>query len=141
MLLSTVTFANKTEVKVIQSNESKIVLQVTFSEPYLQAVKTPRGEAFVISADKAYPLLSTGNPDVPRVAESVLIPDLGSMEITAINIDAQIVENMEVPPSKGSIARDINPNDVPFTYGESYQKNKFFPAKAASLDVPYILND
>jgi hypothetical protein len=141
MLLSTAAFANQTEVKVVQSNETKIVLQVTFSEPQLNAVKTPRGEAFVVSADQAYPILSQGNPDVPRVAESVIIPDFGSMEISVINVDARIIENIEIAPSKGSISRDINPLDVPFVFGEAYQKNEFFPKSAASLDNPYILRD
>ena len=67
LIVSPKVFANQTKVKVLQSTESKIVLQVEFSEPQFTSVETPRGKAFVVSADKAYPILSEGMPDVPRV--------------------------------------------------------------------------
>ncbi|MGI6479507.1 MAG: C25 family cysteine peptidase [Salinivirgaceae bacterium] len=141
LIVSPKVFANQTKVKVLQSTESKIVLQVEFSEPQFTSVETPRGKAFVVSADKAYPILSEGMPDVPRVAESIIIPDLGTMEISVIDVDCRIIDNIEIAPSKGNILRTVNPEDVPYIYGEAYQIDKFFPEKNASLDTPYILRD
>ncbi|HOG20166.1 MAG TPA: C25 family cysteine peptidase, partial [Salinivirgaceae bacterium] len=140
-IVSPKVFANPTKVKVLESTESKIVLQVEFSEPQFTSVETPRGKAFVVSADKAYPILSEGMPDVPRVAESIIIPDLGTMEISVIDVDCRIIDDIEIAPSKGNILRTINPDDVPYVYGDTYQKNKFYPEKNVSLDTPYILRD
>jgi len=141
LIVSPKVFANQTKVKVLESTESKIVLQVEFSEPQFVSVETPRGKAFVVSTDKAYPILAEGMPDVPRVAESIIIPDLGTMEIYAIDVDFRTIEDIEIAPSKGNILRTVNPEDVPYVYGDAYQKNKFYPEKNASLDTPYILRD
>ncbi|MBK7526949.1 MAG: T9SS type A sorting domain-containing protein [Sphingobacteriales bacterium] len=46
-----------------------------------------------------------------------------------------------VAPSKGSLSRQINPADVPFTYGAAYNKSAFYPEEIATLRKPYILRD
>ena len=48
---------------------------------------------------------------------------------------------MEVAPSKGDFPRSINPDDVPYTYGEAYSTDAFFPAQKVGLYDPYILRD
>ena len=62
------------------------------------------------------------------------------MEISVIDVDCRIIDNIEIAPSKGNILRTVNPEDVPYIYGEAYQIDKFFPENA-SLDTPYILRD
>ena len=62
----------------------------------------------------------------------------------AVNvIDAQYTDytNISIAPSKGNFSRQINPDDVPYTYGAMYQQDAFWPATQAYLEKPYILRD
>ena len=51
-------------------------------------------------------------------------------------MDAQYADfPMEVAPSKGDFSRQINPEDVPFTYGPAYDNNAFFSPKGRLTDL------
>ena len=50
-------------------------------------------------------------------------------------------ENIEISPSKGNLKRNINPSDVPFTFGEIYNKNKFFPGNLVFLGDVFNLRN
>ena len=58
-------------------------------------------------------------------------------------VDAQYMdfEGIEVAPSKGDFPRTIDPATVPYTYGECYHQNAFFPASNVGLYEPYIVRD
>ena len=51
------------------------------------------------------------------------------------------VQNVALAPSKGNLYRDQDPNAVPYTYGEEYITNAFFPSAEAELRAPYCVRD
>ena len=57
-------------------------------------------------------------------------------------IDAQYTDytDMDIAPSKGNFSRQINPDDVPYTYGPMYEENAFFPATQALAAWMYFLS-
>ena len=46
-----------------------------------------------------------------------------------------------VLPSKGLISRNVNPDDIPYTFGDVYQQDTYYPEKINKLGEPYILRD
>ena len=66
---------------------------------------------------------------------------MAQMEVSVKDAKYQDFEGVEVAPSKGNLSRQINPDDVPFRYGEAYTHDRFFPDAQARLDEPYILRD
>ena len=86
-------------------------------------------------------MLEEGSPDLPLFAIPVLIGDRAAMEVKVKEVEYQDFENMEIAPSKGNFSREIDPDEVPFRYGEVYAQNRFFPDNQAQLDEPYILRD
>ena len=86
-------------------------------------------------------MLEEGSPDLPLYAIPVLIDDLAAMEVQVKEAKYQDFEGIEIAPSKGNFSREINPDEVPFRYGDAYAQNRFFPGFQAQLDQPYILRD
>ncbi len=63
------------------------------------------------------------------------------MIINVQKTEFQEFDNIEIAPSKGNFSREIDPESVPYRYGEVYSNNAFYPASQAHLGEPYILRD
>ena len=102
---------------------------------------TPRGIEHRIDLVGGTSILESGSPDIDKWAASVIIPDNARMEVNVISSEYEEFENVSIAPSKGNFTRDINPSDVPFVYGDTYEQDAFFPGHLAQLRDPYIVRD
>lgn len=128
------------QVKLISSSEEQIVVNFTLGGFSTTRVETPNGIQNVISVPKMAASLIAGTPDLPQFPIPAIIGDRAEMSVAVT--DAQFTEfSIEVAPSKGNISRSINPDEVPYTYGEMYSQNAFYPAEQAYLEAPYIIRD
>ncbi len=135
-------FAQKAQtVKLIQSTEQRVVVNFQLNKYTTDKVKTPQGDQFIVNAPDMASMLEAGAPNLPTLPIPVLIGDRAEMSVKVIDAQYTDYSNMAVAPSKGNISRQINPDDVPYTYGEMYQQDAFWPAAQATLDAPYILRD
>ena len=128
------------QVELISSSEEQIVVSFSLGGFYTNRVETPNGIQNVISVPKMAANLVAGTPDLPQFPIPAIIGDRAEMQVSVI--DAQYTDfNIEVAPSKGNISRQVNPNDVPYTYGAMYSQDAFYPAAQAYLEAPYISRD
>jgi len=143
LLLTLVSFASfgQQRITLTASNESMVNITVDVPEFATTTVNTPRGEAFVVSIPKTISGSAAGEPELPLIAIPVIIGDNALMSVEVTKSEYTDYENMEIAPSKGDFPRSINPDDVPYTYGNAYQQNAFFPSVIAKLDEPYIHRD
>ena len=126
---------------LISSTENEVVVEVSLDGFYTQNVTTPNGKQMVVSVNKMATELEAGAPQLPYDVIPVMIGDMAEMNVSVVNSSYVDYENIEVAPSKGNISRQVNPEDVAYTYGEMYQQNAFWPAAQATLDAPYIIRD
>jgi len=126
---------------LVSSTENEVVVNFELGGFYTTNVKTPNGTQVVVSVDKMAVELEAGAPQLPYEVVPVMIGDLAEMNVNVISSKYVDFENVEVAPSKGNFSRQINPDDVPYTYGAMYQQNAFYPASQATLDTPYIVRD
>ena len=129
------------QTRLISSNENSIMVNVQVPGFYTTTVTTPRGEAYVISMPKAVSTAQAGEPNVPMTGIPAIIGDQARMDIRVVNAKYQDFEGIEVAPSKGDFPRSIDPATVPYTYGECYNQDAFFPASNVGLYDPYIIRD
>jgi hypothetical protein len=94
-----------------------------------------------ISIDGESNILTNGAPDIPNICRSIIIPDTAEMDVTVISSTYEEYSNVLIAPSKGNLLRTVNPDDVPFEFGNEYNINNFYPGKIVELDEPYILRD
>ncbi|MCR5646569.1 MAG: T9SS type A sorting domain-containing protein [Bacteroidales bacterium] len=129
------------QYQLITSNETNITIDIQAPEFQTQAVVTPQGEAFVVTAPKAMNRAEAGEPDLPLLVIPTVIGDDALMQVEVIESEYTDYQNINIAPSKGDFPRSVNPEDVPYTYGEAYQRNAFFPTQLVQLDEPYIHRD
>ena len=128
------------QTTLVSSSENQITVNLQVPGFYTQEVTTPRGEANLITVPRTVSTAAAGEPKLPMIAIPAIVGDRQHYGIRII--DAQYTDfQMAVAPSKGDFPRTINPADVPYTYGEAYSTNAFFPAQNVDLYEPYILRD
>jgi len=128
------------QTTLVSSSENQITVNLQVPGFYAFEVNTPRGEANIISVPKTVSTAAAGEPNLPMIAVPAIIGDQQHYNIRVV--DAQYSDfQMEVAPSKGDFPRTVNPEDVPYTYGDAYSTDAFFPTQNVSLYEPYILRD
>ena len=128
------------QTTLVASSENQITVNMQVPGFYTFEVTTPRGEANIISVPRTVSTAEAGEPNLPMIAVPAIIGDQQHYSIRLI--DAQYTDfQIEVAPSKGDFPRTVNPDDVPYTYGEAYSTDAFFPAQNVGLYDPYILRD
>ena len=84
--------------------------------------------------------LEVGNPELPIVARSIIIPPTAKMNWEIISSSHHELNGM-IAPSKGILYRNINPETVPYYFSDVYQKDSFFPENLVELSEPYLLRE
>lgn len=126
--------------QLVTSTEQSIIVNVQVPGFYTTKVVTPRGVANIISVPKTVSTALAGEPNLPMIAIPAIIGDKQHYGIRVI--DAQYQDfNINVAPSKGDFSREIDPANVPYSYGEAYNHDTFFPESNIGLYAPYILRD
>ena len=127
--------------QLVSSSEESIKVKVQVPGFYTTNVTTPKGEAKIVSLPKSVSTAHAGEPNVPMTGIPVMIGDKARMSVRVIEAQYMDFESIEVAPSKGDFPRTIDPATVPYTYGECYNENAFFPNSNLDLYEPYILRD
>lgn len=128
-------------VELLSSTEQETTVDFSLAGYFSETVNTPQGPQQIINAPKMASMLEEGAPDLPHFAIPVAIGDCAKMTVKVQKADFQEFDNIEIAPSKGNFSREIDPENVPYRYGEAYFSNAFYPASQAQLSDPYILRD
>ena len=128
-------------VKLVSCSEKEITVDFRLEGFYQKTVNTPHGLQQLISVPKMASLLKEGEPDLPLFAIPILIDDAAKMEIQIRKAIYKEYNDVEIAPSKGNLKRNINPEDIPYRYGETYSQDKFYPSCQTTLAQPYIMRD
>ncbi len=129
---------SKVSIELISSDIKSSVLQLELGGFYKTGNEQ---DGYSISSPETSPFLQEGAPNLGKIACSVIIPDIGAMQIEVLSSSFKDFENYNVTPSKGNLTRNINPADIPFIKGKEYLQNEFWPSSVASLNDPYIIRD
>ena len=126
---------------LVSASEEEIIVDVKVDGFFKEKVMTSRGNQVIISGEDMASMLVAGAPDLPLYPISMVIGDKAEMSVSVLNSKYVDFENIEVAPSKGNFGRNINPDDVPYVYGDVYQQDAFYPSQQVSLEKPYIIRD
>lgn len=129
------------QVTLISSSEKQVVVDFSLGGFNLTEVSTPNGPQQIVSVPKMASMLEAGAPDLPQFPVPAIIGDRAEMEVSVLKSEFTDYQNIEIAPSKGNFSRQIDPESVPYTYGEMYSQNAFYPAAQTHLEMPYIIRD
>ncbi len=131
----------KIQERLVSSSEEEIIVDVKVGGFFQDEVMTPKGNQMIISGENMAEMLVEGAPNLPMYPISMIIGDKAEMKASVLKSSYVDFENVEIAPSKGNLSRQINPNDVSYTYGDVYQQDAFYPAEQVTLETPYIIRD
>ena len=138
-----VTNANDIENIKINISENQNVIEINYKiNSFIETPIVIDGTTYYrISLDGESNILLNGIPDLPNICRSIIIPDTAEMKVTLTSSNYEEYNNVLIAPSKGNLLRTVNPDAIPFVFGEIYNNNNFYPGKIVELDDPYILRD
>lgn len=131
---------HQNQIRLIGSGDSWSRLELTLGSFERQEVQINGQTWYLPSLPKSGMTLEAGFPQVPVLAGSVIIPATAKMELNLIYSEYVEME-MPIAPSKGNLTRNIDPDSVPFTFGDVYNSDESYPASAAYLSEPFIIRD
>lgn len=129
------------DVRLVQSDVKNSSIRFSLDGFLETAVETPQGREVVISVDEGVQILEKGKPDLPKFVSNLIIPDLSKMEVNVTSVKYKEFSGIKLAPSKGHFNRDVLPEDVPYTYGDAYNRDEFWPGDLAKLEDPFIMRD
>ncbi len=141
LLAATSAHADRMDVQVVEDSGDRIVLSYDFPDYHMQQVD-------VFGSMWTVPVLPgesnkqlAGYPNLPDISRAIIIPDTGQMAVRVIDATWHDVKGVTIAPSKGTIMRNVDPATVPFTFGDAYRADAFWPAELATIREPHIMRD
>lgn len=127
-------------VKILESNEDRTVMQFEVTGFNKQPVKIDGKEYYKISLPKEGLTLDTYEPELPVICRSIIIPDSANVDIKVLS-SKYTDYKIPVAPSKGNLTRNINPLEVPYKFSKTYSLDTWYPKQLTELGEPYIMRD
>ena len=132
---------NEEVVVTVQSDGENTELTYNIGEFNFEQILIDNTEYSRVTIGSESNSMERGCPDLPNICRSIIIPDDAKMDVQVIGSNYQEYEDFLIAPSKGILPRTIDPEDVPYVFGDVYNEDKWYPEDIAELCVPYILRD
>ncbi len=129
------------EITLVSSQITQSTVQFSLNGFWKEIIETDKGSAWLISVDNGAPSITLGVPDMPIFAGSIIVPEMSHMKLNVISTQYVDFNDVLIAPSKGNLTRDIDPSGIPYTFGEQYEINGFYPGDIARINDPYIIRD
>jgi gingipain R len=128
---------SKDGFKILSSDPAGVTIEYTFQELKKKKIKIGEKDYYYLWSDQTVPLLNKGFPEVLRSSVSLAIPENCKPVIEILEKNSYVEKGWNIAPSKGSLTRDINPSDVPYTFGPIYSENRFYPEENVTFGQFY----
>ncbi len=129
------------EIQVVEASGGAMIIKLNLNAYALEEVETPNGTEVVVHSPECPNSYLKGAPNLPFFTSAINIADQGGFKFEVISSEFELVQNINIAPSKGSILRTVDPTTVPYEYGKAYQMNDFLPKELSNMSEPYILRD
>ncbi len=129
------------KANVLVSSGNTIRIEYIFGGYEQEVIKINGSEYLSLKAPGMVWTMEKGLPQIPIYRSSVVIPDISSMNFRIVEQEAEVMSTNPIMPSKGHMTRDIEIDNVPYTFSNDYNADAWYPEKTISLDEPYIVRD
>ena len=127
-------------VNILESNDDYTVVEILLNNFTKEPVMIDNQEYLQINLKSEGMRLEKGNPALPVLGRSLMIPAQANMKLEVLSTSYKEFEG-KIAPSKGELLRNVNPADIPFEFSEVYKQDSFFPENLVELGEPYILRE
>ena len=128
-------------VDVIESGSGRTVVEYRLGS-FTESPVDIHGRTFLkITLPGESDMRERGMPELPHIARSLAIPDDAEMAVRIVSASHVDLPATPVAPSKGPIARNVDPDTVPYTFAYVYESDTWYPQDLAFGREPYIMRD
>ncbi|MDP2172898.1 MAG: C25 family cysteine peptidase [Candidatus Cloacimonadaceae bacterium] len=128
------------DIRLVRSTPDQMVLEMTLGHFNRESTRINGETWYHLNLKKEGLTLETGLPQVPVLARSLIIPNTAKMAAEVIGSEYVDLQ-MRIAPSKGNLTRNINPEDVPYTFDPFYQGTAAYPTQNTYLTEPFVIRD
>jgi len=128
-------------VTVLEAGDFRTVVRFDVGAFTKEAVEIGGETFYKIDCSKESVLLNKDEPELPHICRSIIIPDNALMKINVLSTEYVDLPSTPVIPSKGNLYRNVNPDDISYSFGEVYNNDEWYPSELTSIREPYILRD
>ncbi len=129
------------EITILEDGPEGTTIDFQIPGYYLDTLYIEGEPYSVVSLPKRINYLNEGWPALPKLTESIIIPDDARMDYQILQTEYEGREVLPVVPSKGNLPRSVNPDTIPYTFGDFYQTDTWWPEELVGLSQPFILRD
>ena len=145
-LALTFSYTKAQDFSLLSSNTQEITIQHSVDEglilPELLHYVEIEGHNYVECSQSFRVVTSEeGSPMLPFFTESVIIPEQGSTELEIVYSHFTDYADVLIAPSKGELKRNIEPSSIPYSFGDTYLTDAFYPGNLASITDPFVLRN
>jgi gingipain R len=127
-------------VTVLNGTAGDSLIRCSLDDYALEAVPELRGWSKLIVDGEGISSVA-GAPELPLIGRGVMIPDHSAVETTVESVKYHDVPNIWIAPSRGTIYRNEDPTQVPYTFGREYRVDAFFPSELVEMERPHVMRD
>jgi hypothetical protein len=131
----------KATIQTNLSDNGGFKIEISFSGYYLSEVTIDGSEYEKITLPGAYPGLEAGCPDLPYLNTTLHLPATGKYSARVIASEFTDFNDVLIAPSKGNLPITAESASVPFTFGNSYITDAFYPGTFINEQQAFILRN
>ncbi len=130
------------ELIILEYSDNSInIIKFKLPQYSIKNIEIENNVYSTISIEGASLMMDEGVPELPYFTTSLSVSGSGdvSSEIIEIEYEKLNLKNTLIS-SKGNLSRSINKDEIPFTFGEVYNKNSFYPDHNILFRKPYVIH-
>ncbi|MDR1729862.1 MAG: C25 family cysteine peptidase [Prevotellaceae bacterium] len=127
-------------VNVLSVTPNGLTIEIDINDFDRNAELIDEKEYYKISLKRESFIHEKGYPELPKIVRDISIPPTSGITGKTLKSEYKDIQ-LPVIPSKGILLRKINPKDVPYTFGEVYSKNEFYPENRFDFGEPYLMRN
>jgi len=132
--------SSQNTVSVHTANNGTITIEISVQDFDTIPVLIGNDKYYMVMMPEGHSTLQRGYPDLPVITKSFIIPENSSYVIRVVDDDYSDF-TIPVAPSKGSILRKVNWDDVPYVFSDTYSQNSFYPSESIISGNSYFIRD
>ncbi len=126
---------------VLSTSASGTTIEFTLTNYSQKNIEIEGSSTVLYTVPGSICLMDKGFPQLPVHRASIIIPDLAGMNFRIISQEFSTIQTLPVTPSKGHISRNIDPDDIPYTFNNIYNQDTWYPDNNILIDKPYVVRE
>lgn len=132
---------DEVNVTVLKSTDNSVIVKFDIKDFKKSPVMIDNLPFYKIGLKGEATSSGAGEPELPKISRNIIIPTGCDMKIRVLSSKYRDFENTPVSPSKGVVLRDVEPDSIPYKFGQAYHNNTWFPENLVSLGQPFVLRE